>query len=182
MQFSDIKYDDSGIISFHINAEKTTCYNPFLIALQAMIGDHILDDYQKETGSLIPRYVPIRYIFDTPITPSRERAIDWLIENCTENQNAMCWKYEYPVEYGDIILPAGWISAYAQAYVALAFLAIYHDTHDEFYKNYCLGALNCLTSPISQEGCFYSFKDGSLWFEEIPSSKPTHIFNANWLS
>ena len=166
MQFSDIKYDDSGIISFHINAEKTTCYNPFLIALQAMIGDHILDDYQKETGSLIPRYVPIRYIFDTPITPSREREIDWLIENCTENQNAMCWKYEYPVEYGDIILPAGWISAYAQAYVALAFLAIYHDTHDEFYKNYCLGALNCLTSPISQEGCFYSFKDGSLWFEE----------------
>ena len=54
MQFSGIAFDEEGIISFR--EEDRFCHNPFLVALQAVIGEYVLNDYYGKEGMLIPRY------------------------------------------------------------------------------------------------------------------------------
>ncbi len=182
MQFGDIKYDSNGIISFSINNGNRTYHNPFMVALQAMIGDRILDDYSKDSVFLIPRYIPVRYLYDTETSDSQIRAIKWMLDNCTKKENSFCWQYEYPVEYAGTSLQEGWVSAYAQAYAALAFLVFFHNTKEEVYKEYCLGALFYIIKSVNDGGCLFSFSDYEIWFEEIPGDNPTHIFNAHIIS
>ena len=61
MEFRNIGSDSEGIISFEGNGAKRF-HNPFLVALQAMMGDHVFEDYRQQNLCLVPRYVPLTWL------------------------------------------------------------------------------------------------------------------------
>lgn len=182
MQFTNVGYDENGIISFFIENGNERKYNPFLIAYQGMVGRRILDDYSESCNNLIPRYVPIRYLKDAEITPDMASAVNWLIENVKKEGDRYYWLYDYSVSYGSQWLGEGWKSAFAQAYVSLAMLLFYTKTGEDIYREYALGAARGLVTDVSKGGCSQNIGKEQVWFEEIPGENSTHIFNAHLIS
>ena len=182
MQFSDIKYDEDGIISFYVEGIVGRKYNPFLIAYQAMVGDSILEDYKLEDFNLIPRYIPICYLEEAEITSEMRVAMKWLIENCVKEQEKYYWLYNYPVLYKKQKLDRGWKSAFGQAYVALAMILFWNKTKKVIYREHALGAIRGLITRIEDGGCAEEIGNEKLWFEELPGENATHIFNAHLIS
>lgn len=179
MPYLPIGFDESGLIAFE--KDNSRMYNPFEIALQAMIGKKVMLAYNRPTGNLVPRYYPIRYLPD----PSKDiyaiNAMRWLLDNETLEGNCGYWNYSYDTVYAGESIKAPWRSSFAQSYVALAALLWYKHTKLQQYKEIALRALNGLAAPISDGGTAFIMGDG-LWYEEIPSTSPTHIFNAQLVS
>ena len=159
MQFTNVGYDENGIISFFIENGNERKYNPFLIAYQGMVGRRILDDYSESCNNLIPRYVPIRYLKDAEITPDMASAVNWLIENVKKEGDRYYWLYDYSVSYGSQWLGEGWKSAFAQAYVLLAMLLFYTKTGEDIYREYALGAARGLVTDVSKGAARISEKN-----------------------
>lgn len=179
MQFTCVGYDENGIISFVLDGQEGRQYNPFLTACQGMLGSRILEDYTTDCQNLVPRYVPIRYLLDAQTTPDMERAVLWLENHAVREQDKYYWPYPYPATYGNQHLEKGWVSAFGQAYAALAMLLFYLKTKEDKYRAYAAGAIRGMTTGQAQGGCAQVLGEGQLWFEEIPGEGATHIFNAH---
>lgn len=182
MSFFNIGADAQGIISFERDNSGKRYYNPFLIALQSMLGDVVYSDYMPDTQNLIPRYVPLRYLMQDELSKSHKCAQQWLLEHVSKEGDAAYWNYDYGVEFAGASLTAGWHSAYGQAYVALAMMYWFQKTAEQQFKELCIGALNGLCRDIVDGGCARQLSDGAIWFEEIPVHNATHIFNAHMVA
>jgi MoaA/NifB/PqqE/SkfB family radical SAM enzyme len=181
MQFIPRGFDQEKIIFFECN--KQNIYNPFEIALQSMIGERVFWVYENDnTGNLIPRYYPIRYLSDPTQNSYAIAAMNWLIKNEIRSKDVGYWEYNYPVIYKEQKLTPPWYSSFAQSYVALSAILWYQYSNNKDYAELCLRALNGLVTSIKQGGTSFLIGEDQLWYEEIPSEKLTHIFNAHLIS
>ena len=179
MSFIPLGFDENNIIRFSYNEDEI--YNPFEIALQSMIGEQVFEPYRVITGSLVPRYYPLRYIPDPTNDSYAIAAMEWISRNETGDRKSGFWEYHYSGEYAGVNVRAPWRCSFGQAYIALAALLWYIHTKKKEYHDMALRALNGLATPVEKGGLAFTLPQG-LWFEEIPSSNPTHIFNAHLLS
>lgn len=177
MQFSGIAFDEEGIISFR--EEDRFCHNPFLVALQAVIGEYVLNDYYGKEGMLIPRYFCLEDLEDPTQCPVCRRAMEWLIAHAVSKGDACLWAYDFDGAYNGTQLTTPWYSAYGQAYVILALLQ--WSRFDEQYQELLEKAVKGLLLSVGSGGCMLEMEDG-VWFEEIVGSECTHIFNAHLIS
>lgn len=179
MEFYNVAPDCEGIISFKIGDEQVRYHNPFLVALQAMLGQSVFEDYREEHNYLIPRYVPIKWLLEDEMDLDKEKAMQWLMSHYTTDGECAYWEYDYSADYNGRNLSAGWRSAYAQAYVILAMLLFYCRTQDEKFEKMARMAANGLVRDVAHGGCSYHISENELWFEEIPQGECTYIYNAH---
>lgn len=178
MQFQNIEFDENNIISFK-NGDKYY-HNPFEVALQALVGIHVIDVYKTPDGNLIPRYYNLADLDDLNGDEYAEAALLWLKNNYTIIEDAFLWNYDYDGEYEGNYLQAPWHSSFGQAYVVLALVQYCRwNSHD--YCDLLKGAIKGLILPIEKGGCLLDEGD-YFWFEEIVGENMTHIFNAHLVS
>lgn len=179
MSYIPIGFDELGVIAFENCGQKV--YNPFEVALQAMIGEKVMLAYSNPTGNLIPRYYPIRYLPDPSGNCLAKSAMKWILDN--EVREGVCgyWNYNYDCNYAGELIKGPWRSSFGQAYISLAALLWFKHTNSCEYKELALRAINGLVTPIAAGGTAVFIEEGT-WYEEIPSGKPTHIFNAQLMS
>ena len=177
MLFQNISFDKNNIISFS-NGDKV-CHNPFEVALQALLGEHVIDAYSNVSGNLIPRYYRLEDLDDVSEEMYAKAALTWIKKNYTVKGEAFLWNYDYDGEYEGNYLTAPWHSSFGQAYIILALLQYYKK--DKKYESLLRGAIKGLLLPIDQGGCLLD-AGGFYWFEEIVGVNLTHIFNAHLVS
>lgn len=177
MLFQNIKFDENDVISF--SDGNNVYHNPFEVALQAILGVHVLDAYENLDGNLIPRYYRLEDLDDVSEERYAKAALAWLEKNYTTNGEAFLWNYDYDGEYEGNLLTAPWHSAFGQSYVILALLYYYY--RDNKYERLLQGAVRGLLLPIDEGGCLLE-NDDFFWFEEIIGNNLTHIFNAHIVS
>ncbi len=181
MEFRNIGPDAEGIISFEGNDAKRF-HNPFLVALQAMLGDSVFEDYKQQNLYLVPRYVPLKWLLADTIDEKKDAAMEWLFSHCNIEEECAYWPYDYPAEYAGRKISVGWHSAYAQAYVVFAMLFFYCKTGEARYSQMARMAANGLVREISQGGCAHPIGTDALWFDEIPEGECSYIYNAHLVS
>lgn len=182
MEFLNIGPDAEGIISFETKGQGARFHNPFLVALQAMLGDCVFEDYRQQHSYLVPRYVSLKWLLEDTVDKRKEDAMGWLMSHYCTAGDCAYWTYDYPTEYHGRKLSVGWHSAYAQAYVVFAMLFFYFRTNDKRYSKMACMAANGLIKDIDQGGCAHIIGDDELWFEEIPEGECTYIYNAHLVS
>lgn len=179
MQFTNIKLDSEGIISFE--SQGKICHNPFLIALQALVGNIVMDDYPPNVEYLVPRYYSLEDLDNPVFCKSCIKAMEWIKSHYVEVGDAILWNYDYDGEYEGNILKAPWHSSYGQSYVILSLVQWFFYTKEEEYERLLEKAIKGLVLPIEEGGCLNYDKNG-IWFEEIIGENITHIFNAHLIS
>lgn len=179
MSYTPIGFNENKVITF--KRDDVEIHNPFEIALQAMIGKDVFNVYEKSDGNLIPRYYPIRYLPNPRYDEYALKAMEWIINNERKNDKYGFWDYKYDIYYNDEHISSPWISAFGQSYIILASLLWYKCTKEDMYKRIAIRAINGLLLPVDKGGTVYQFDNG-IWFEEVPSQKSTHIFNAHLIA
>jgi hypothetical protein len=179
---SQAHYDKSGVICF-FNSDQDECYNPFEVAVQALIGDDVMIPYRAGFPGLKPRLYDIRHLPDPTGKSQCKAAIDWLCANhSTAVDGGAVWQYRFDLVFYDTYIPAPWASAFGQAYVMLALLFWYRHSHDPLFLDLAVRAAVVLRTDISRGGVRFSTGEKESFFEEVPSPSPTHILNAHLLA
>lgn len=180
MEFNSIRFNEKRIFTFSLGNQEE-CYNPYCIALQAILGEKIMDEYKIQSGILKPIFIEIDELQDNTMDLFAIAAKEWLITNCHIIENRAIWEYNYECNYYGELLRTPWYSAYAQAYIAEAFMYWYKFSNEQQYYLLAQKAILQLICPIRKGGCSTRLYKG-IWFEEIPYGKCTHIFNAHLMS
>ncbi|MFY9343803.1 MAG: D-glucuronyl C5-epimerase family protein [Planctomycetota bacterium] len=171
----------TGLIEFDCGG--VAVHNPFEVALQAMAGETAGLEYLRQEPDLVPRLFPLRFLPDPRADEHARVAMAWLCEHEVRlTDTASVWHYDFDWAFGDQHLAAPWISAFAQAYVVLACLHWFRHGGDREHLERARRAAAGLITPIAAGGCSTVVVPGTLFFEEIPGSRPTHIFNAHLAS
>ena len=175
-------FDQSGIICFFTN-EDQECYNPFEVAVQALIGEDVMLPYWGNFPCLKPRFYNIRYLPDPRENSYNLKALEWLCTHFETLPNgAAAWRYSFDLVFRDVVVLAPWSSAFGQAYVILALLLWYRHSRDAVQLRLALQAAAMFTSDISQGGLTHNINKDECFFEEVPSERSTHILNAHLIT
>jgi hypothetical protein len=95
-------------------------------------------------------------------------ALHWLKHHSVKLQrNAIVWHYTFDHAFNNMIVKAGWPSAFAQADVIKAFLLAYLKNSDRSYLELAVRAGYAYTVPCEQGGLRCEV-GGVPWFEELP--------------
>jgi len=169
------------------NEDGKLCKNTFEIALQAIIGEAVLVEYKNRNYiGLIPRIFDINFLSHKP-DKYAIKAIQYLESTCIKSDNnSLTWLNDYEVYFrGKKVLDNGWICSFGQSYILLAFVWWYKNTKDKKYLELAIKTAKFYTVDIANGG----FKNNiivngnkRIFFEELPSSSPTHILNAFLIS
>lgn len=173
-------FDPSGLIEF--DCDGAVVRNPFELALQATVGGTAALDYLRPAPDLVPRLFPLRYLPDPRDDAQARAAMEWLLQNevpIGSRADASVWHYDFDWTFRGELVPAPWVSAFAQAYVVLAGLCWFRHGSDPAHLALAERAARGLATPIRDGGCAFELSPGAVCFEEIPSAQPTHIFNAH---
>ena len=139
-------------------------YNPITTA---QFGLHNLTRY-AETRE--PRYLNL----------ARAQA-RWLLANAQPWANdALTWIYDYDLAFYGPRAP--WISAMAQGEAISLLLRMQQIEPDERTVDITRRALQPFFFPVSKGGVASTFPDGSLVFEEYPTSPPSQVLNGHIFS
>ncbi|EPJ1914338.1 D-glucuronyl C5-epimerase family protein [Vibrio cholerae] len=84
-------------------------------------------------------------------------------------------RYQYDFDWGDLKSP--WISCMAQGEAASVLIRAYKLTGEDKYLLQAEKSLTPLFLPITEGGVQSVLPDGSIFLEEYPSLKPTHVLN-----
>ncbi|CAB1259462.1 D-glucuronyl C5-epimerase [Vibrio cholerae] len=84
-------------------------------------------------------------------------------------------RYEYNFDWGQLKSP--WISCMAQGEAASLLIRAYKLTGEDKYLLQAEKSLTPLFLPITEGGVQSVLPDGSIFLEEYPSLKPTHVLN-----
>lgn len=84
-------------------------------------------------------------------------------------------KYQYHFDWDDLRAP--WISCMAQGEAASVLVRAYRVTADSTYLVHAEKSLNPFFLPISEGGVQSRLDDGSVFLEEYPSNRATHVLN-----
>ncbi|MCW4152621.1 D-glucuronyl C5-epimerase family protein [Halomonas sp. 18H] len=84
-------------------------------------------------------------------------------------------RYEYKFDWLDLKSP--WISCMAQGEAASVLVRAYIVTHDDKYLRHAKKSLSPFLVDISEGGVRSYLPDGSVFLEEYPSERPTHVLN-----
>jgi hypothetical protein len=173
--------DKNGIIVAYLPDGKEV-YNVFEIATQAMEGEKVLGFIKNnnKTKNVIP-FVP-REEEDGKLSDMQVLALRWLENNGKKIEDGLIWEYKFDNAYNDVQVKAPWPSAFGQAHVIKAFLSAYKETKQEKYKELAIKTAYTYDIPIKKGGFKSILQDGSVFFEEVPTEKPTHILNGHMIS
>lgn len=84
-------------------------------------------------------------------------------------------RYEYQFDWNDLKAP--WISCMAQGEAASVLVRAYRTTNNIAYLDHAEKSLRPFFFSIPEGGVQSKLDDGSLFLEEYPSRKPTHVMN-----
>lgn len=174
---------DDGVIAF-LNEKGEKCVNIFEVALQAMIGELVMEPYSGGNFSgLMPRYFDINYLPLSQPDGYAKKAIEYLMRSRKDfGSGASGWEYNYDVYFrGEFVEKAPWVCSFGHAYALLAFVYWYRVTKDPIYLDVASEAAGFLNLPVERGGVTNFFEyDGrdAVFFEELPGKK-NHIFNAH---
>lgn len=102
------------------------------------------------------------------LTPAETAALRWLEQNKIELQGAaVVWHYTFDHTFNNIVVKAGWPSAFAQADIIKALILAYRKTSDQSYLDLATRAGYAFTVPCERGGLRCEV-GGIPWFEEIP--------------
>lgn len=180
---SHYELDANNVILTH-QPDGTPAYNVFEIAVQAMEGSDSVaikenTNYKQKKG-LLPR-MSSQHDFSDP--KYQLPAYHWLEQHAHRVEGgALLWYYEFDNAYNDVEIKAPWSSAFGQAYVVQAFLHAFEETGKKKYRKFAIGALKAYQLSIKKGGFQSHLADGSVFFEEVPTAKATHILNGHMVS
>jgi len=96
------------------------------------------------------------------------KCADWFLSNTQA-------RYEYHFDWVDLKAP--WISCMAQGEAASVLVRAYRLSGKQFYLNHAEESLDPFFKVIEEGGVQSRLSDGSIFVEEYPSAKPTHVLN-----
>ncbi|MBR0801799.1 hypothetical protein JQ615_41430 [Bradyrhizobium jicamae] len=123
-----------------------------------------------------------------PLTSRQQLAIDRIVRTAEELPNGtMTWRYDFALNYLNLVYEPGFNSAFSQAVNIAALLFAECKTGKAEYFALAKAASKALILPIS-EGGLLNDEDGLTFFEELPAPKGlspyilnAHIFSTNVL-
>jgi hypothetical protein len=148
-------------------------YQVFGVAMQVINIDELIPSYHDFWPPLaVPKI-------------DKEPALDWLLNPENFHQpTPESWIYPFRFNniYNNIVTPAPWQSAFAQAYVIKAFVvALQQNLGDsEIILNALQKTMNGFTLALENGGLISQGLDGSIFAEEVPNG--THILNGHLIS
>lgn len=151
---SSISFDESGL-PFSKGPDQRTYRNVSSIALR-------ISARGQEYG-LVDGCVSL------PMGKIQRAGLAWLEANALPLKDAIVWHYNYDTQVNDVVVSAGWPSAFAQAAVINRLLMAACTTHEQKYLDLARKAGKALLIPVS-EGGLRSNNDNFVWFQEIPIS------------
>lgn len=119
-----------------------------------------------------------------PISDRQQRALDLIFKEATPLPNGgVTWRYDYALDYKNIVYLPGWNSAFSQSVNIAALLFAECKTKDKKYLDLASKAALGLITPISKGGLLND-DDGLTFFEEYPAAKgfSPYTLNAHILS
>ena len=160
----DDLFDDNGIPLVDLGGNTEPQYDPTIIA------QHAIANYDMYLESCDDEYKEI-FI----------NQADWLLENLAVRDigNFYAWEYRFDHQPSDVSveMKTPWISAVAQSQGISVLLRAYGLTDDDKYLHAANNALEAFEKTIAQGGITYIDADGQYWYEEYPSSPPSHVLN-----
>jgi len=159
--FRSYDYDPDGLPRVHYPHGIGLQYNPITIA---QYGLYCLQQFHQ-----------------TRQPEHRDRAFtcgDWLLKSAVPwRHNLMVWRYDYSLYfYGP---EAPWISAMAQAEGVALLLRCHQLQPKDEWRQLAESAIRALDIEINDGGTRDRLADGSGWFEEYPTSPPSHVLNGH---
>ena len=156
--------NDSGIPLFDYGDEIGTEYNSAIISQYALAN---FDLYLETCDS------EYRDIF--------LNQADWLLENLVIGMGGDFYVWEYSFDYApsdvDVYMEAPWVSAVAQGQGISVLLRAYDLTREEEYLEAAEAVMEAFEKTIDEGGVLYTDGEGFSWYEEYPSSQPSHVLN-----
>ncbi|HEV2301195.1 MAG TPA: D-glucuronyl C5-epimerase family protein [Stellaceae bacterium] len=102
-----------------------------------------------------------------PMTPHRTAGLDWAERHARDVHGAAVWAYDYDTQVNDVLLKAGWPSAFAQDAVVTRLLMAYCATGAQKYLDLARRGGKALLLPVGAGGV-RSQNENFVWFQEIP--------------
>lgn len=168
-----------------LNEKNELCHNMFEIGLQSLIGESVMIPYHQKYIGLKPRFVDIDDIKMQPDDYAKA-AIDYLIQHAVSIKDTCTWLYDYEVYFrGNLVLQKNWPCSFGQAYILLGLIYWHNLTKDIKYLDLAIKAAKYYLLSIQEGGITNTINvqnETLVFFEEIPSEKPTHILNAHLVS
>ncbi len=109
------------------------------------------------------------------------KAISFLEANQKEIQGrAVVWRYDYPTQLNDVVLDAGWPSAFAQAAIVQLLMLAHCKTGNAAYQSLAMRAADAFAVSVAHGG-LRSESPHLIWFQEVPlpDQHNPFIFNAH---
>jgi len=104
------------------------------------------------------------------------RCADWLVENAKPwKQDMLAWVYDYGFDLYGPYPP--WISGMGQGEAISLLLRCYQIEPREKLIDTAHGAIKAFDYSIEQDGVAAQLSDGSIFFQEYPTSPPVHVLN-----
>lgn len=159
--FRSYSFDANGIPRVHYGSRVGLRYNAITIA---QYGLYRLQQYDV-----------------TADKADKQKALacaHWLTENAsTWSPDSLCWIYDFDLPFYHLRAP--WISAMAQGEaVSLLLRAFMLDDHRAFLDT-AAGAVRAFLYPVTRGGVCDYLDDGSVIFQEYPTSPPAHVLNGH---
>ncbi|MBY0404312.1 MAG: hypothetical protein K2X66_10475 [Cyanobacteria bacterium] len=136
----------------------------------------------------IDEFIPSYHDFRPPLAVpkiDKEPALEWLLNPENFHQPSPdCWIYPFQFNnsYNNIMTPAPWQSAFAQAYVIKAFVSALQQNlgNSEIMLNALQKTMNGFTLTLENGGLLSQGLDDCIFAEEVPNG--THILNGHLIS
>ncbi len=101
---------------------------------------------------------------------------DWLVHHAEPGANeSRVWYYHVDIPFYQLKKP--WLSAMAQGQALSALCRAWQLTGDERYLNPARKSFPIFSIPVEEGGIMRNYPDGSLSFEEYPSTPPSYVLN-----
>lgn len=157
--FSEYEFNEPGLPLVRFSRAADWQHNPVTISQYALHNlNHYLDTKNEQD----------RKLFCT--------LADWLVQNTEPGPNdSRVWYYHVNIPFYQLKKP--WLSAMAQGQALSALCRAWQLTGDERYLNTARQSFPIFSIPVEDGGIMRNYPDGSLSFEEYPSTPPSYVLN-----